>query len=80
MVQGAFYQRADGGVVDCNPATVEMLGVSRDQLLCKTSMISDWQVIADDGSALPDEQHPSMVALTSGKPVRNLLAGVFNSI
>jgi two-component system cell cycle sensor histidine kinase/response regulator CckA len=80
MAQGAFYQRADGVVVDCNHAAVEMLGVSRDQFLGKTSKISDLHVIAEDGSTLPDEQHPSMVALTSGKPVRNFLAGVFNSI
>jgi len=80
MAQGAFFQRADGVVVDCNPAALEMLGLSRDQLLGETSMAPEWRVVAEDGSDLPGDQHPSMVALTSGKPVYNFLAGVFNPV
>lgn len=78
MVQGAFYQRSDGELIDCNAAALEMFGVSRDQFMGKTSMDPRWHVIAEDGSDLPGELHPSMVALTSGKPVHDFIAAVYN--
>ncbi len=78
MAQGAFYQRSDGVVIDCNPAALEMFGLSKDQFMGKTSLHPDWHVIAEDGSDLSGNQHPSMVALTSGQPVHDFLAAVYN--
>ncbi len=78
MAQGVFYQRSDGVLIDCNPAALEMFGMSKDQFMAKTSMDPDWHVIAEDGSALSGNQHPSMVALTSGQPVHDFLAAVYN--
>ncbi len=80
MAQGVFYQRADGIIVDCNPASLEMLGVRREQFIGKTSRDPQWEVILEDGTVLPGDQHPSMVALQQGKPVRDFLAGVYNGI
>lgn len=79
MSQGVFYQRADGSLVDCNPALLEIFGLTREQLLGKNSMDPSWKVINEDGSDLSSEQHPSMRALSTGKSVHNVVAGVFNS-
>jgi len=78
MAQGAFIQQADGALVDCNPAVLRMFGVSRDQFLSRTSLSPAWRVLREDGSEFPGEQHPSMVALRTGQPVRDVVAGVFN--
>jgi PAS domain S-box-containing protein len=78
MAQGAFFQRSDGAVIDCNAAALEMFGMSKDQFMGKTSMDPDWHVLAENGSDLSGNQHPSMVALTSGQPVHDFLAAVFN--
>ena len=78
MAQGAFYKSADGVVVDYNPAALEMLGLSRDQFLGKSSLEIESDAIAEDGSKLSQEQHPSVVALKTGKQVRNVLIGVFH--
>jgi PAS domain S-box-containing protein len=78
MAQGAFYQRADGKLIDCNPAALEMFGLTRDQFLGRTSRDPRWNVVHEDGSDLPGEQHPSMVALRTGEAVRGVVAGVFN--
>ncbi len=78
MAQGAFYQRADGVLVDCNPAVLEMFGLTRDQFLGSTSMDPRWKAIHEDGSDFSGEQHPSMEALRTGEPVRSVVAGVFN--
>ncbi|MCK5237126.1 MAG: PAS domain S-box protein, partial [Deltaproteobacteria bacterium] len=79
MAQGAFYQNADGSLVEVNNAALEIFGLSRDQFLGKTSLSPDWKVILEDGSDLPGEEHPSMVALRTGKSVSNFIAGVYNA-
>ena len=38
-----------------------------------------WHAIHEDGRDFPEDQHPSMVALRTGKVVRNVVMGVFNS-
>jgi PAS domain S-box-containing protein len=78
MAQGVFYQRNDGVLIDVNPAALEMFGMTRDQFLGRTSLDPCWKVIHEDGSDFPGGQHPSMVALKTGKKVRNVVAGVYN--
>ena len=78
MAQGVFYQMADGSLVDVNPAALEMLGLDRDQFLGRTSYHPDWRVINHDGLDLIADQHPSMVALRTGEPVRDYVVGVYN--
>ncbi|MBN2724196.1 MAG: PAS domain S-box protein [Deltaproteobacteria bacterium] len=79
MTQGVFYQKADGSLVDCNSALLDMWGLTRDQFLGRTSMHPDWRVIDEKGKDIPGENHPSMVALKTGKPVWNAVTGVYNT-
>lgn len=78
MAQGAFYQLADGSLVDVNPAALAMFGLSRDEFLGRTSYAPCWQVITEDGAELQAEDFPSMVALRTGQQVRDFIAGVYN--
>jgi PAS domain S-box-containing protein len=78
MAQGAFYQRADGILTDVNPAALEIFGLTRNQFLEKTSCDPHWTMLGEDGSVLPPEQHPSMVALKTGKPVKDLVVAIYN--
>lgn len=78
MAQGVFSQLADGTLVDVNPAALEMFGLNRDQFLGRTSFSPSWKVINEDGSDLLPEQHPSMVALRTGLPLRDTVVGVYN--
>ncbi len=78
MVQGVFYQRADGALFDFNNAALDMFGLTFDQLMGKTSFDPQWNVIAEDGTNLPGDKHPSMIALQTGKPVQDAIVGVYN--
>jgi PAS domain S-box-containing protein len=80
MVQGAFFQRADGSLVDCNPALLKMLGMTREQFIGRTTKDSHWKVIREDGSELPWKEYPSQRAMASGEPVTGVLAGIFNPV
>jgi|GEM_PF-980274 len=78
MRQGVFYQRADGVLMDVNDAALEMIGMSREEFLGRTSFCKEWKVIREDGSLLPASEHPSMKALETGSPVSDLTIGVYN--
>ena len=78
MAQGVFYQLANGSLIDVNQAALNMLGLTRDQFLGRDSYDPAWKVISEDGSDLPPDKHPSMVALKTGKDVRDVVVGVFN--
>ena len=80
MEEGVFYQRADGQLVDVNDAALRMFGLTRDEFLGRTSRHPDWKVINEDGTLLQPEQHPSMVVLATGKPVKDRVVGVYNPL
>ena len=78
MMEGVFYQAADGSLIDANAAALQIFGLSRDEFLSRTSMHSEWDVISEDGMPLPGPKHPSMLALSTGKPVHDLVVGILN--
>ncbi|MEJ2692966.1 MAG: EAL domain-containing protein [Candidatus Thiodiazotropha sp.] len=78
MAQGVIYQQSDGRLTDCNPAALEIFGVSRDEFLSKGTHDSWWRAINEDGSELPAESYPSVQALQSGKPVNGFITGIYN--
>ncbi|SLM30049.1 putative Histidine kinase [Desulfamplus magnetovallimortis] len=80
MAQGVFYQGADGVLIDSNPAFHEMFGLTRDQFLGKSSIDPKWKMIYEDGSLIPQAEFPSTVALRTGKPVKDVIAGVYNPL
>lgn len=80
MEEGAFFQKADGTLIDVNPAALKMFGLTPDQFMGRTSSHPEWQVVNEYGKTLPPEQHPSMIALSTGQQVRNFIAGVFNPL
>ncbi|HEU4740557.1 MAG TPA: PAS domain S-box protein [Meiothermus sp.] len=75
---GVVYQDQEGRILSANPAAQEILGLTLDQMRGLTSMDPRWRAVREDGSELPGSEHPAMVALNTGKPVRGALMGVFN--
>lgn len=78
MAQGVFYQSASGTITDVNASALEMFGLTRDQFLGRDSFDPRWRAVRADGSDFPGAEHPSMVALTTGETVRNVVAGVWH--
>ncbi|MFN7957657.1 MAG: PAS domain S-box protein [Holophagaceae bacterium] len=78
MAQGAFRQRADGNLIEVNDAALELFGLTREEFLGRTSLDTAWDVVDEAGSPLPGDQHPSMVALTTGRKMSAQVLGVLN--
>lgn len=78
MSQGVFYQSADGTLIDANESALKMMGITIEQFLGRTSYDPAWKIIAEDGTIIPPERHPSMLALNTGRPVENFTLGVYH--
>jgi PAS domain S-box-containing protein len=76
--QGFVMQSQAGQLIDANPAACQILGLSMDQLLGRTTFDPSWHAIHEDGSPYPGETHPSMVAIRSGQVVRDAVMGVYH--
>ncbi|NJN95866.1 MAG: PAS domain S-box protein, partial [Anaerolineales bacterium] len=78
MVQGIVYQDAAGSIISANPAAERILGLTLDQMQGLSSIDPRWRSIHEDGTDFSGETHPAMVALRTGKPVNNVVMGVFH--
>jgi PAS domain S-box-containing protein len=78
MSQGAVYQNADGKIIRANSAAERILGLTLDQMLGRESIDPRWKATRVDGSNFPGDEHPAMVSLRTGKPVKDVIMGVFN--
>jgi PAS domain S-box-containing protein len=77
MTQGVIVQDAESRIIDVNDAACEILGLSRDQLLGKTAYDPEWKLIHENGLPVYPEEMPSNRALKTGKPVADILIGVY---
>lgn len=71
----AIYDRY-GVVKTVNPAAKKILGLSVDQIRDVCLCDPRWHIVDSEGKLLPNDQHPAMVALATGKPVREFIMGV----
>ena len=78
MAQGVVYQDENGTIVSANPAAERMLGLSLQQLTQRSSLTPEWKAIRENGSPLPGSEHPSMIALRTGKPFGPFTIGIYN--
>jgi PAS domain S-box-containing protein len=78
MSEGMVFQGADGAITEANTAAERILGLTRDEILGRTSTDPRWRTIREDGSPFAGEDHPSMVALRTGMPQRDQVMGVLD--
>lgn len=74
---GVLLQGRQAEMLLCNPKALELLDLTEDQLLGRTSFDPDWNVIHEDGSRFPGPEHPVPRAISTGKPVRDVVMGVY---
>jgi PAS domain S-box-containing protein len=74
---GVLLQAPSAEIVFSNPKALELLGLTDDQLLGKTSFDPTWNVIHEDGAPFPGPTHPVPRAIATGRPQRNVVMGVF---
>lgn len=76
LVTGFVLQDDKGSIIEFNPAALEILGLTSDQLLGRTSMDPRWKSIHQDGSPFPGNEHPAILALKTGLNQKNVIMGI----
>ena len=76
MAAGIVLQGSDGVILDYNAAATAILGISAEQLVAMAATNESWSVVREDGSPIPWEQRPSLVALKSGRPSSGVIEGI----
>ena len=61
-----------------NPAAERLLGLTLDQIQGRSVVDPRWQAISEDGFPMSDENHPSLLALRTGQPSKNVVIGIHN--
>lgn len=60
-----------------NAAALELLGLTVDQFVGRSSLHPAWDVIHEDGSPFPGPTHPVPTSIATGLPVRSVVMGIF---
>jgi len=73
---GVVVQEPGGAIVRNNLIAEKILGLTGAQMRGRSSVDPRWQSVRPDGTPFPGEEHPAMVSLASGKPIRGVTMGV----
>jgi len=76
MSDGIVVQDKTGFIESCNDAAEKILGLTKDQMMGRTSIDPRWMAIHEDGSPFPGDEHPAMVTLATGEAQNNVIMGV----
>jgi PAS domain S-box-containing protein len=60
-----------GHIIDCNPASERLLGISKAQQLARNITGSEWQILRPDGGTLPTDEFAAVRAQREGITVRD---------
>lgn len=77
---GILLQGPDAEIILSNIKAFELLGLTENQLLGKTSFDPSWNVIHEDGSVYSGETHPVPTAIATKKAVRRAIMGVYRPV
>jgi diguanylate cyclase (GGDEF)-like protein/PAS domain S-box-containing protein len=65
----------EGHIIDCNPASETLLGITREEHLSRR-YDKGWEIFDEDGQPMPPERFASVRALTEGSEIRDQLMEV----
>jgi len=77
MAQGVVCQDTEGKIISANSEAERILGMTFEEMKGRSSLHPGWRTVYEDGTEMPGEEHPSMVALRTGKPCGPVVLGVY---
>ena len=63
-------------VIDCNTTALNILGVTREQLVGRNTFDLTWTFLLEDGSPMPVEGYPVSRVIATKKIVPNIIVGI----
>ncbi|WP_164868404.1 PAS domain S-box protein [Hydrogenophaga sp. NH-16] len=66
----------EGRIIDCNPASERLLGITKSEHLARAYDDKEWTIKREDGTPMPAEEFASVRALTEKLPVHGTVMQV----
>jgi len=76
MSQGVIYYDVNKKVIGCNPAAETIMNITEQEMIGRHPWTICSQIIKEDGTPFPIEEHPAVVCLNTGRSVSNVILGV----
>ena len=67
---------AETKITDFNRHALQLLGLSEDEMLCRTALHPGWHFVDEQRARLPLEAYPVNRVLATGQPLRNAVLGI----
>jgi PAS domain S-box-containing protein len=74
--EGVTVHTPAGGIVEMNPASLDILGVTRQEMEGRAYSDPRWKTIRPDGSRFPNEENPVAITLKTGRSLQNVPMGI----
>ena len=74
---GIILQASDGTILETNGVAQKIFKLPSSRIMGKTSEDPQWQMVDEQGRPVEGRDHPSMVTLRTGQPMRNAVRGIF---
>ena len=74
---GLIIQGKQAEMLGYNQMALELLGLSKEQFMGRTSYDKEWRCIHLDGTPYPGETHPVPLAIKCKQPILDQVMGVY---
>ncbi len=74
---GVVLQSVDGAIRYANRAAAEILRMPKADIAGRRSVDPVWNMVLEDGTPVSGEDHPAMITLRTGEPLRNQVRGLY---
>jgi len=75
LIEGVIYQNTNGDIISANPTAESLPILSRNLSTGRMAIDPDWKTFHENGAEWPAEQHPWLIALRTGLPVKGVVIG-----
>ncbi len=69
----------EGNIIDCNPASERILGISREEHMTRNYAGKEWKILRTDYTLMPEKEFASVIALKENRTVANVEMGIVKS-
>lgn len=76
LAEGVVVQDRKGLIVHGNDAALDLLGITRDQLLGRTSYDPGWGAVDEHRLPSQGDRHPASITLATGQPCTGVVMGI----
>ena len=75
---GIILTDEQGNIKECNKASKTILGITKEEIINRNHYDTTWHLLRPDNTPMLPEELPSVKALETNQPVRNIQTGIVN--